>query len=81
VATRQVSAEEFEAKCLELLIGVAETRESLIVTMAGIAIARVEPPERSLIGSVTYNISDEELVHWSAGWEDDRELLRAEGEG
>lgn len=71
--TRRVTATEFKAKCLALLDEVAEKKESLVVTKRGRPIARVVPAEepRSLIGSVTYHISDEELVNFSVDWEDD----------
>ena len=67
---RSIAASEFKAKCLALLDEVAETKEEFLVTKRGKAVARVVPAEepRSLIGTVTYNISDDELVHFSA-WE------------
>jgi hypothetical protein len=34
---------------------------------------------RSLVGSVTYLISDDELVNWSADWEDDRAVAPDDG--
>jgi prevent-host-death family protein len=75
---RSIPASEFKAKCLALLDEVAEKKETLVVTKRGRPVARVVPAEepRSLIDSVTYHISDEELVRWSADWEDDRELTR-----
>jgi prevent-host-death family protein len=80
MAQRRIPASEFKAKCLALLDEVAETRETLVVTKRGKPVARVVPAEepRSLIGSVTFHISDEELVNWSMEWgEDDVELTRA----
>jgi prevent-host-death family protein len=67
---RSIAASEFKAKCLALLDEVAETKEELVVTKRGKAVAKVVPAEepRSLIGSVTYHISDDELVYFSA-WE------------
>ena len=64
MAQRTISATEFKAKCLALLDEVAETKETLVVTKRGKPVARVVPvPEpRSLIGSVTYLVSDEELI-------------------
>lgn len=77
--SRTVPASEFKAKCLALLDEVAETREGLVVTKRGKAVARVEPIEepRSLIGSVTYHLTDDELVNFSAwdGWTGDEENL------
>jgi len=72
---KTVPASEFKAKCLALLDEVAQTRETLVVTKRGKPVAHVVPVEepRSLIGSVTYHISDEELVNFNAweGYEDD----------
>ena len=76
---RSIPASEFKAKCLALLDEVAETREAIVVTKRGKPVARVEPVEepRSLIGSVTYDLTDDELVHFSAweGWNADEENL------
>lgn len=60
----QVAASEFKAKCLALLDEVAETGETIVVTKRGKPVARVIPAEQpeSLIGSVTYLVSDEELI-------------------
>lgn len=79
---RRIAAAEFKAKCLALLDDVAEKKETLVVTKRGKPVARVVPVEepRSLIGSVTFHISDAELVNWSADWEDDRELTRDDQE-
>jgi prevent-host-death family protein len=72
---KTVPASEFKAKCLALLDEVAQTRKTLVVTKRGKPVAHVVPVEepRSLIGSVTYHISDEELVNFNAweGYEDD----------
>ncbi len=67
---RSIAASEFKAKCLALLDEVAETKEELVVTKRGKAVARVVPAEepRSLIGTVTYHISDDELVHGGIDW-------------
>ena len=76
---RSIPASEFKAKCLALLDEVAATKETLVVTKRGKPVARVEPVEepRSLIGSVTYHLTDDELVHFSAwdGWTADKEDL------
>jgi prevent-host-death family protein len=76
---RSIPASEFKAKCLALLDEVAETREPLVVTKRGKAVARVEPVDepRSLIGSVTYHMTDDEFVNatvWD-GWTSDEENL------
>jgi prevent-host-death family protein len=74
-AKRTIPASEFKAKCLALLDEVARTKETLVVTKRGKPVAHVVPVEepRSLIGSVTYHITDEELVNFNAweGYEDD----------
>jgi prevent-host-death family protein len=61
---KSIAASEFKAKCLALLDEVAETKQPLVVTKRGKPVARIEPVEepRSLIGSVTYLVSDEELI-------------------
>ena len=61
---RTVSASQFKAKCLAMLDEVAATGEEIVVTKRGQPVARVSAasePE-SLRGSVTFNVSDEELV-------------------
>jgi prevent-host-death family protein len=62
--TRTVASAEFEARCLALLDEVAQTRQPLVVTKDGKAVARVVPAlePRSLIGSVRQLVSDEELI-------------------
>lgn len=59
-----VAASEFKAKCLKLLDEVAETGETIVVTKRGKPVARIGPmePPPSLKGSVTYLVSDEELI-------------------
>lgn len=72
---KQITATEFKARCLRLLDEVADTGETLVVTKRGRPVARVEPsrPRAELGGSVTYNISDEELVGFSMGpWDVER---------
>ena len=61
---RTIGATEFKAKCLAILDDVAETGEVVVVTKRGKAVARVTPlePADSLIGSVTFLVSDEELI-------------------
>ncbi|MHB1242505.1 MAG: type II toxin-antitoxin system Phd/YefM family antitoxin [Gaiellaceae bacterium] len=70
---RTVAAGKFKAECLALLDEVAETGRPLVVTKRGKPVARVvsiEPPP-SLVGSVTFLVSEEELlapidVRWDA---------------
>ena len=61
---RSVAASEFKAKCLALLDEVAENGETLVVTKRGKPVAHVVPAEepRSLIGTVKYLVSDDELI-------------------
>lgn len=61
---RTIPAGQFKARCLKLLDEVAETGETIVVTKRGKPVARVEPVEepRSLVGSVTFLVSDEELI-------------------
>jgi len=64
MSDRTVSASQFKAQCLAMLDEVAATGEGIIVTKRGRAVVRVSPatdPE-SLRGSVTFNVSDEELI-------------------
>jgi prevent-host-death family protein len=78
VVQRTIPASEFKAKCLALLDEVAETKETLVVTKRGKPVARVMPVQepRSLLGSVTYLVSDEELIKpvWD-DWELDSSLF------
>ena len=61
---RSIAAARFKAQCLKLLDEVAETGKTIVVTKRGKPVARVEPVEkpRSLKGSVTFLVSDEELM-------------------
>ena len=61
---RTIPAARFKAQCLKLLDEVSETGETIVVTKRGTAVAKVEPVEEppSLKGSVTYLVSDEELL-------------------
>jgi prevent-host-death family protein len=75
MAERSIPASEFKAKCLALLDEVAETRQPLVVTKRGKPVAKVVPATepRSLIGTVTYLVSDEELIKplyedWEPDW-------------
>ena len=61
---RTIAAGQFKAQCLRLLDEVAETGETIVVTKRGKAVARLQPVEEppSLKGSVTFLVSDEELI-------------------
>ena len=62
---RTISASTFEAECLSLLDEVATTGTTIVITKRGRAVAQVGPVQRppSLRGSVTYNVSEEELIY------------------
>ena len=79
-AVKQRPLEAVRGTALALLDEVAETKETLVVTKRGKPVARVVPVEepRSLIGSVTFHISDEELVNSGLDWEDDTVLAEDE---
>lgn len=64
MAERTISASLFKATCLGLLDEVASTGETIVVTKRGRAVAKLAPVDEppSLLGSVTYNVSDEELL-------------------
>jgi prevent-host-death family protein len=61
---RTIPAGRFKAQCLKLLDEVAETGETIVVTKRGKPVARVQAVEepRSLVGSITFLVSDDELV-------------------
>jgi prevent-host-death family protein len=61
---KTLTASRFKAQCLALLDEVAETGEALVVTKRGRPVARVAPVQApdSLRGSVTFKVSDEELI-------------------
>jgi prevent-host-death family protein len=61
---KEISASKFKAQCLALLDDVATTGEPIVVTKRGKPVARVVPvaEPRSLVGSVTFNVSDDELI-------------------
>ena len=70
----EITATQFKARCLALLDEVASSGAELVVTKRGRPVARVVAvdDEASLRGSVTYRVSDEELlapieVEWGAG--------------
>ena len=61
---RTIPAARFKAQCLKLLDEVAETGQTIVVTKRGKPVARLEPVEEppSLVGSVTFLVTDDELV-------------------
>ncbi len=61
---REISASAFKAGCLALLEEVASTGEAIVVTKRGRPVARVEPlhDPPSLLGSVRFHCSDDELI-------------------
>lgn len=71
---KEIAASKFKAECLALLDQVAATGEEIVVTKRGKPVARVTPVEEppSLLGSITYNVSDEELIEPFDDWEIDR---------
>jgi prevent-host-death family protein len=61
---KTLTATHFKAHCLALLDEVAETGESLLITKHGQPVARVDPvqPPASLRGSVTFAVTDDDLI-------------------
>lgn len=61
---RTIPATRFKAECLQLLDDVAETGETIVVTKRGKPVARLLPlePPKSLEGSVTFLVDDEEFI-------------------
>lgn len=61
---RTIAAGRFKAQCLALIDEVAESGETIIVTKRGRPVARIMPlePPPSLLGSITFLVSDEEFV-------------------
>ena len=59
-----IAASDFKARCLALLDDVAKNGHELVVTKRGRPVARVLPaePPRSLLGSVEFLVSDDELI-------------------
>jgi prevent-host-death family protein len=64
MAPKTISASRFKAECLGLLDEVAETGAEITVTKRGKPVAKVVPiaAAPSLKGSVTYLVTDEELI-------------------
>ena len=61
---RTIAAGRFKAQCLRLLDEVAETGETIVVTKRGKPVAKLQPVHDppSLKGSVTFLVSDDELI-------------------
>ena len=61
---RRIAVSTFKATCLGLLEEISETGEEIIVTKRGRPLARVQPVTRmpSLVGSVSFLVTDEELI-------------------
>lgn len=77
---RVISASQFKARCLALLDRVAETGERVVVTKHGRAVAQLVPLEetttrRPLEGSVTFLVSDEELLGLREPWDAEHGIL------
>ena len=64
MAERTVTASRFKAQCLAMLDEVAATGEEIVVTKRGRPVARLVAvgPPAGLSGSVTFHVSDEELL-------------------
>jgi prevent-host-death family protein len=64
MAERTISASRFKSECLALLDEVARQGSTLVITKRGRPVARViaAAPPPSLEGSVTYHVSDDELL-------------------
>jgi prevent-host-death family protein len=56
-----IGAGDFKARCLKLLDTVAETREPLIITKHGVAVAKLVPmpPETDLFGALAGSVLSE----------------------
>lgn len=61
---RTIAAGRFKAQCLALLDEVARTGEEIVVTKRGKPVARLTAlePTPSLVGSVTFLVSDDEFI-------------------
>ncbi len=72
---RHIAVSRFKAECLGLLEEIAQTGEELVVTKRGQPLARVQSARTvaSLLGSVQYLVSDDELMDpIPAGWDAER---------
>ncbi|MDP2709880.1 MAG: type II toxin-antitoxin system Phd/YefM family antitoxin [Solirubrobacteraceae bacterium] len=64
MSERTVPASRFKAHCLAMLDEVAASGEQIVVTKRGRPVARVVAIEQpaGLEGSVTFNVTDDELI-------------------
>jgi len=72
----EISATQFRARCLKLLDEVERTGQPLVITKHGKPVARLESARsrRDLRGSVTFHVTDDELVTASMGeWDMERD--------
>ena len=62
---RTITARRLKAECFALLDEVAATGQTIVVTKEGRAVARVGPVDEppSLLGTVTFNVTEEELIY------------------
>jgi prevent-host-death family protein len=76
IVMQTMSASVFKARCLAVLDEVASTGEAVVITKRGRAVARLVPAQEpaSLRGSITYHVSDEELISpIDVPWDAERE--------
>lgn len=61
---KEVAVSKFKAQCLAMVDRVARTGEEIVITKRGRPLARVTPVAKpaSLEGSVTFLVSDEDLL-------------------
>lgn len=72
----EISASRFKARCLALLDEVSEGGGELVITKHGRAVAKLVPAEAeaSLRGTVSYHVSDDDLLApIDVAWEAERE--------
>ncbi len=71
MTSRTVPATTFKATCLRLLDEVERTRTAIVVSKHGRAVAQLVPidrePTRPLEGSVTFHVTDDELLFSTGG--------------
>lgn len=61
---RHITISRFKAECLGLLEEIAQTGVELVVTKRGVPLAHVRSARQSpsLVGSIDYLVSDDELI-------------------
>lgn len=68
-----IAAGDFKARCLKLLDEVAETREPLVITKHGKAVAKLVPmpPEQDLFGALAGSVlfEDDLIAPLDEDWE------------